>query len=279
MSKPHREGRAAAGGGSHGIARGASESSGPPATPSSLARTASVFRREFFAYFSTPLAAVFLVMFVALAALLSFQAGGLYVRGQADLRSYFQWQPWLGLFFMPALGMRLWSDERRSGSIELLMTLPLTTRDMVLGKFLAAWAFACVSLVMTIPLWITISWLGTPDHGVIFAGYVASALLFATMLSVCTCLSACTRNAVVAFVLGVAACFVLLLTGFPLVLDFFAQWAPKEVIEAIAAMSAMVHFNALTRGVFDARDLLYPVSVVCAFLWINALILDWRGSR
>ncbi len=218
-------------------------------------------------------------MFVALAALLSFQAGGLYVRGQADLRSYFQWQPWLGLFFMPALGMRLWSDERRSGSIELLMTLPLTTRDMVLGKFLAAWAFACVSLVMTIPLWITISWLGTPDHGVIFAGYVASALLFATMLSVCTCLSACTRNAVVAFVLGVAACFVLLLTGFPLVLDFFAQWAPKEVIEAIAAMSAMVHFNALTRGVFDARDLLYPVSVVCAFLWINALILDWRGSR
>lgn len=180
---------------------------------------------------------------------------------------------------MPALGMRLWADERRNGSIELLMTLPLATRDMVLGKFFAAWAFSCVSLALTIPLWITISWLGTPDHGVIFAGYIASALLFATMLSVSTCLSACTHNAVVAFVLGVAACFILLLTGFPLVLDFFAQWAPKSVIEAIAAMSAMVHFNALIRGVFDMRDLLYSVSVVVAFLWINAILLDWRGSR
>ena len=254
-------------------------SEGPPPTPSAFARTSSVFRREFVAYFSTPLAAVFLVMFVSMAALLTFQVGGLYVRGQADLRSFFQWQPWLGLFFMPALGMRLWADERRSGSIELLMTLPLTTRDMVLGKFLAAWAFACVSLALTIPLWITISWLGTPDHGVIFAGYIASALLFATMLSVSACLSACTRNAVVAFVLGVAACFILLFTGFPVVLDFFAQWAPKAVIEAVAAMSAMVHFNALIRGVFDVRDLLYPVSVVIAFLWINARLLDWRGSR
>ncbi len=252
---------------------------GPPATPSALLRTASVFRREFFAYFSTPIAAVFLVMFVAMAALLAFQAGGLYARGQADLRAFFQWQPWLGLFFMPALGMRLWSDERRSGSIELLMTLPLTTRDMVLGKFLAALAFACVSLALTTPLWITVSWLGNPDHGVIFAGYLASALLFATMLSVSTCISACTRNSVVAFVLGVAACFVLLLTGFPVVLDFFSQWAPKTVIEAVASMSAIVHFNALTRGVFDARDLLYPLSVIIAFLWINAMVLDWRGSR
>ena len=218
-------------------------------------------------------------MFVAMAALLAFQAGGLYARGQADLRAFFQWQPWLGLFFMPALGMRLWSDERRSGSIELLMTLPLTTRDMVLGKFLAALAFACVSLALTTPLWITVSWLGNPDHGVIFAGYLASALLFATMLSVSTCISACTRNSVVAFVLGVAACFVLLLTGSPVVLDFFSQWAPKTVIEAVASMSAIVHFNALTRGVFDARDLLYPLSVIIAFLWINAMVLDWRGSR
>ncbi len=218
-------------------------------------------------------------MFVALASLFTFQLGGLYGRGQADLRAFFQWQPWLGLFFMPALGMRLWSDERRSGSIELLMTLPLTTRDLVLGKFLAAWAFSCVSLVLTIPLWMTISWLGTPDHGVIIASYIASALLFATMLSICACLSACTRNAVVAFVLGVAACFILLLTGFPVVLDFFAQWAPKSVIEAVAAMSALVHFQALIRGVFDVRDVLYPVSVIVAFLWINALLLDWKGSR
>lgn len=256
-----------------------SQAKGPPHTPSALARTSSVFRREFFAYFSTPLAAVFLVMFVAMAALLAFQAGGLYTRGQADLRSFFQWQPWLALFFMPALGMRLWADERRSGSIELLMTLPLTTRDMVLGKFLAAWAFALVALALTVPLWITLAWLGAPDHGVVLAGYIASALLFAALLSVTTCLSACTRNAVVAFVLGVAACFVMLLTGFPVVLDFFAQWAPHWVTESVASMSALVHFNAMTRGVFDARDVLYPLTVTGAFLWVNIVVLDWRGSR
>lgn len=256
-----------------------SSTSGPPTTPSAFVRTASVFRREFVSYFSTPLAAVFLVAFVAMAALLAFQAGGLYTRGQADLRSFFQWQPWLALFFIPALGMRLWADERRSGSIELLMTLPLTTCDMVLGKFLAAWAFALVALMLTLPLWITLAWLGSPDHGVVLSGYGASALLFATLLSVTACISACTRNAVVAFVIGVAACFVLLLTGFPVVLDFFAQWAPKWVTEAIASMSALVHFNAMIRGVFDARDVLYPISVTAAFLWINVRVLDWRGSR
>ena len=239
----------------------------------------SVFRREFAAYFATPVAAVFIVMFVAIAALLSFQMAGLYTRGQADLRSFFQWQPWLGMFFMPALGMRLWSDERRSGSIELLMTLPLTTRDMVAGKFLAAWAFACVALLLTTPLWITIAWLGEPDHGVILAGYIASAMLFATLLSVSVCLSACTRNSVVAFVLSVAVCFLLLLTGFAIVQDFFAQWSPKWVIESLASMSAMTHFNGLTRGVFDARDVLYPISVVFALLWVNVLLLDWRGSK
>lgn len=252
---------------------------GPPPTPSAWRRTGSIFRREFAGYFSTPLAAVFLVMFVAMAALMAFQAGGLYARGEADLRPFFQWQPWLGLFFMPALGMRLWSDERRSGSIELLLTLPVTTRDMVLGKFFAAWAFACCSLALTVPVWITVAWLGSPDHGVIVAGYIATALLFAAMLSVSACLSACTRNAVVAFVLGVAACFILLLTGFPIVLDFFAQWAPKWVTEAVASMSAFVHFNAMVRGVLDARDVLYLLSVVGAFLWINAIVIDWRGAK
>ena len=265
--------------GAPAVASAAQNNFGPPLTPSTFARTMSVFRREFAAYFATPVAAVFIVMFVAIAALLSFQMAGLYTRGQADLRSFFQWQPWLGMFFMPALGMRLWSDERRSGSIELLMTLPLTTRDMVLGKFLAAWAFACVALLLTTPLWITIAWLGEPDHGVILAGYIASAMLFATLLSVSVCLSACTRNSVVAFVLSVAACFLLLLTGFAIVQDFFAQWSSKWVIESLASMSAMTHFNGLTRGVFDARDVLYPISVVFALLWVNVLLLDWRGSK
>ena len=218
-------------------------------------------------------------MFVALSSLLAFQAGGLYTRGTADLRPFFQWQPWLALFFMPALGMRLWSDERKSGSIELLMTLPVTTADLVVGKFLAAWAFACVSLVLALPVWVTIAWLGGPDHGVVLAGYIATALLFGTLLSVCACISACTRNAVVAFVLGVAVCFLLLMSGYGLVQDFFARWAPQTVVESIASMSALVHFDALARGVLDARDLLYPASMIAGMLWINAILLRWRAAR
>ncbi len=252
---------------------------GPPPIPSALRRTLSVSRREFGAYFATPLASVFLVMFVALSALLAFQAGGLYTRGTADLRPFFQWQPWLALFFMPALGMRLWSDERKSGSIELLMTLPVTTADLVVGKFLAAWAFACVSLLLTLPIWMTIAWLGGPDHGVVLAGYIATALLFGTLLSVCACVSACTRNAVVAFVVGVAVCFLLLMSGYGLVQDFFARWAPQAVVESIASMSALVHFDALARGVLDARDLLYPASMIAGMLWINAILLRWRAAR
>jgi ABC-2 type transport system permease protein len=252
---------------------------GPPPIPGRATRTLCVARRELLGYFATPLAPVFLVMFVALSALLAFQAGGLYARGTADLRSLFQWQPWLALFFMPALGMRLWSDERRSGSLELLVTLPLATGDLVVGKFLAAWAFSSIALFLTTPLWITISWLGAPDHGVIVASYIATALLFGTMLSVCACLSACTRNAVVAFVLGVAACFILLMTGYSVVLDFFARWTPAWGIEAIAAMSALSHYEALVRGVIDARDLLYSLSVVCGMLWINAILLHWRATR
>ncbi len=256
-----------------------SERLGPPPTPGKTSRTLSVARREFAAYFATPLAPVFLVMFVALSALLAFQAGGLYTRGSADLRSLFQWQPWLALFFMPALGMRLWADERRSGSLELLVTLPLSTFDMVVGKFLAAWGFSCVALLLTTPLWMTVSWLGAPDHGVIVASYIATALLFATLLCVCACLSACTRNAVVAFVLGVAACFILLMSGYSVVLDFFAQWAPRWSTEAIVSMSALSHYEALVRGVLDVRDMLYPISMVCGMLWINAVLLHWKATR
>ncbi len=251
----------------------------PPPLPSALARTLSIARREFAGYFATPLAPVFLVMFVALSALLAFQAGGLFTRGSADMRPFFQWQPWLALFFMPALGMRLWADERRSGSLELLMTLPVTTADMVIGKFLAAWAFACVSLVLTFPLWATVAWLGDPDHGVIIAGYIATALLFGTLLSICACLSACTRNAVVAFVLSVAVCFLLLMTGYGLVQDFFARWAPPSIVEAVASMSSLVHFHALERGVLDARDLLYPASVILGMLAINGILLHWKAAR
>jgi len=250
----------------------------PPSTPTRLSRIASVLYREFASYFATPVAAVFLVMFVALSALLAFQAGGLYQRGQADLRPFFQWQPWLALFFMPVLGMRLWSDERRSGSIELLLTLPLTIGDIVIGKFMAAWAFACLALLLTVPIWITVAWLGGPDHGAILAGYIATALLFATLLSVSACASACTRNSVVAFVLGLSVGFLLLASGLPLVLDFLGRQSPAWMVDAVASMSALSHFEGAVRGVLDARDLLYPVSIAVCALWMNARIVSWRGA-
>jgi ABC-2 type transport system permease protein len=251
----------------------------PPRTPARLRRIGSIVRREFASYFATPVAAVFLVMFVALAALLAFQAGGLYQRGQADLRPFFQWQPWLALFFMPVLGMRLWSDERRSGSIELLLTLPLTVGDIVIGKFLAAWLFACFSLLLTVPIWITVAWLGGPDHGAILAGYIATALLCATLLSVSACASACTRNAVVAFVLGLSIGFLLLVSGLPVVLDFLGRQSPAWAVDTVASMCALSHFDGAVRGVLDARDVLYPISVSACALWMNARIVTWRGAK
>ncbi|NBX36100.1 MAG: ABC transporter permease [Planctomycetes bacterium] len=251
---------------------------GPPPTPSRFRRVGSVVGREFAAYFATPVAAVFLVMFVALSALLAFQVGGLYQRGQADLRPFFQWQPWLALFFMPVLGMRLWSDERRSGSIELLLTLPLAIGDIVIGKFIAAWAFACFALLLTVPIWITVAWLGGPDHGAILSGYIATALLFASLLSVSACASACTRNSVVAFVLALTVDFLLLASGLPIVLDFLGRQSPAWAVDAVASMSALSHFDGAVRGVLDARDVLYPVSVSVCALWMNARIVSWRGA-
>ena len=180
---------------------------------------------------------------------------------------------------MPVLGMRLWSDERRSGSIELLLTLPLTVGDIVIGKFLAAWLFACFSLLLTVPIWITVAWLGGPDHGAILAGYIATALLCATLLSVSACASACTRNAVVAFVLGLSIGFLLLVSGLPVVLDFLGRQSPAWAVDTVASMCALSHFDGAVRGVLDARDVLYPISVSACALWMNARIVTWRGAK
>ena len=148
------------------------------------ARIGSVFRREFSAYFASPLAGIFLVIYLFMSSIFTFQLGGFYERGQADLRPFFQGQPWLDLFLVPALSMRLWSEDRRTGTIELLLTLPYSVADLVLGKFLAAWAFACVALALTAPLWFTVAWLGSPDHGAILVGYLACALLAGCFLAV-----------------------------------------------------------------------------------------------
>ena len=241
-------------------------------------RTMPVFRREFAAYFASPLAAVFLVIYLFMSGIFTFQLGGFYERGQADLRPFFQGQPWLYLFLVPALSMRLWAEDRRTGTIELLLTLPVSVRDLVLGKFLAAWAFATLALLLTVPLWITVGWLGSPDHGAIAVGYLACALLGGTFLALGAFLSAFTKNQVIAFVLCGVAGFLLLAMGFPIVLDFVSGWLPRAAVDALSSMSALTHFEGMMRGVLDLRDVLYFATMTAAFLFLNAVVVEWKKA-
>lgn len=237
-----------------------------------------IFRREFRAYFATPLAAVFLVVFLFMSGVFSFSMGGLFERGQADLRSFFQFVPWLFLFLAPALSMRLWAEERRLGTIEVLTTLPIPLWHAVVGKFLAAWFFSLVALALTAPLWVTVSWLGDPDQGVIVAGYIGSAMVAGIFLAIGGFVSALTKNQVIAFVVTIVACFLVLLSGFPLVLNFFRDWMSPGAVEAIASVSVLTHFNSLMRGVVELRDVVYFTSGICALMVATTFVVDWRKS-
>jgi ABC-2 type transport system permease protein len=237
-----------------------------------------IFRRELASYFATPVAYVFIVIFLVLAGAFTFYMGGFYERGQADLLPFFGFHPWLYLFLIPAISMRLWAEERKSGSIELLMTLPVTMIEAVLGKFLAAWAFAGIALVLTFPIWITVNFLGDPDNGAIFAGYIGSFLMAGAFLAIGSCISATTRNQVIAFILTVVACFLLLLAGFPLVLDFVSALLPQVLVDAIASLSFLTHFNAISKGVIDLRDLLYFLLMIGFWLYANAVVIDLKKA-
>jgi ABC-2 type transport system permease protein len=238
-----------------------------------------ILRRELASYFATPLAYIFLLIFLVLANLFTFYLGGFFERGQADLNPFFSYHPWLFLFLIPAVSMRLWADERRTGSIELLMTLPVTLWQAVLGKFLAAWAFVVLALALTFPLWITVNFLGSPDNGAILAAYIGSALLAAGFLSIGSLASALTRNPVVAFIVAVAACFVFLVAGYPLVLDAFRGWAPQLLVDAVAALGFLTHYEAISKGVIDIRDLVYFALLITWFLLATAVVLDVRKSE
>jgi ABC-2 type transport system permease protein len=238
----------------------------------------AIFRREFASYFATPLAFVFIVIFLLLAGAFAFYLGGFYERGQADLAPFFNYHPWLYLFLIPALSMRLWAEERKSGSIELLMTLPVTTWQAVIGKYLAAWCFAGVALALTFPIWITVNYLGDPDNGAIFAAYVGSFLLAGGFLAIGACLSAATRNQVIAFIFTVVVCFGFLLSGFGLVLGLFEGWAPQPVVDAVASLSFLTHFGSIAKGVIDLRDLLYFAVLIAAWLTANAIVLDMKKA-
>jgi ABC-2 type transport system permease protein len=237
-----------------------------------------IMRRELASYFATPLAYVFILIFLVLANAFTFYLGGFYERGQADLDPFFSFHPWLYLFLVPAISMRLWAEERKSGSIELLMTQPVTLWDAVLGKFLAAWIFTALALALTFPLWLTVNYLGHPDNGAILAAYLGSLLLAGGFLAVGSFMSALTRNQVVAFILAVVACFALLLAGFPIVLDLFRTWLPQVLTDAIASLSFLAHYESIEKGVIDLRDLLYFAMLIGFFLLATTITLELRKA-
>jgi len=238
-----------------------------------------VLRRELASYFATPLAYVFIFIFLVLASWLAFYLGGFYERGQADLAPFFTFIPWLYVFLIPALSMRLWAEERNSGSIELLLTQPITLWQAVLGKFLAAWAFVAIALALTFPMWITVNYLGEPDNGAIFAAYCGCLLLAGGFLAIGSCISALTRSQVIAFIVSVVVSFVFLLMGYPMVIDWVSAVLPQVLVDAVASFSFLTHFESISKGVLDIRDLLFFAMFITLFLLATVITIDLRKAE
>jgi ABC-2 type transport system permease protein len=237
-----------------------------------------IMNRELRAYFATPLAYIFIVIFLALAGAFTFYLGNFFERGQADLNSFFVFHPWLYLILVPAIAMRLWAEERRSGTIELLMTLPTTTFAAVLGKFLAAWIFAGIALVLTFPLWLAVNYLGQPDNGVIALSYLGSWAMAGCFIAIGACTSALSKNQVIAFVLAAAACFLFLMSGVDLVLAAFRPWAPQLVVDTVASFSFITHFSELMKGSVSLATVLFFGSLIAFCLVVNTLLADLKKA-
>ena len=238
----------------------------------------TIARREFQAYFSTPIAYVFIVAFLAAAGASTFYFGGFMDRRQADLAPFFEFLPWLFLVLIPAVGMRLWAEERRSGTIELLMTLPITPWQAVMGKFLAAWTFVAISLALTFPIWVTVNYLGEPDNGVIVASYLATFLMAGTLLAATAFISATTKSQVVAFVFSVSLGLLLMVAGLDIVLNLFVGWAPQYLLDVIASFSLLTHLDAISRGVLDVTAIFFFCALIALFLYLNQQIVEIRKA-
>ena len=236
-----------------------------------------VARRELAAYFATPVAVVFIVIFLALAGVLTFNLGNFFDRGQADLVPFFNFLPWVFLLLVPAITMRLWAEERRLGTVELLLTLPVTQGQAVLGKFLAAWAFCAIALLLTFPFPVTANLLGRPDNGVILAGYAGALLVAGSFLAVGAALSAATKNQVIAFVLAVAVCFLFAVASYPLVTDFLNRNTPV-LAEVARRLSVVEHFQPFVRGIVSLRDLVFYGSFIGFWLFLNAVVIEGRKA-
>ena len=237
-----------------------------------------IMKREFGGYFATPVAYVFIIIFLLLAGFSTFYVGNFFARGEADLYPFFSLHPWLYILLIPAISMRLWAEERKSGSIELLMTLPVSVFEAVLGKFFAAWAFTGLALILNFPLWITVNYLGNPGNGVIFTGFIGSFLMAGGFLAIGSCVSASTKNQVIAFVLSLIVSLIFVLAGYGIVLDFFSSWAPQPLVDAISSFSFLTHFDAISKGVIDLRDILYFAALITIWLFANALIVNARKA-
>lgn len=233
----------------------------------------AIAKREISGYFASPIAFVFIVIFLLLSAFFTFMVGGFFENGEATLASFFVWHPWLYLFLVPAVGMRMWSEERRLGTIELLLTMPITAWQAIVGKFLASWAVIALALVLTFPLVLTVNYLGRPDNGVIFASYLGSLLMAGAYLAVSAMTSALTRNQVVSFILSVVVLLFLILAGWGPVVDMVGQWAPAWLVNTISAFSMMTHFASIQNGVIDSRDILFFLSVIVFALFTTAVIV------
>ena len=238
-----------------------------------------IFRRELMGYFATPLAYIFIVIFLIANGIFTFELGGFFLRGQADLLPFFGFHPWLYLFMVPAIAMSLWADERKTGTIELLMTLPIRLSDAVIGKFLAAWVLTGIALALTFPIWITVNYLGDPDNGVIFAAYIGSWLMAGGFLSIGSCMSACTKNSVIAFILTVSICFIFVIMGSPILLNSFPGWLPQFFVDAFSAMGFLTHFDSISKGVLDIRDMLFFTVFIGAWLTASAIVIEIKKAN
>ncbi|GAB54419.1 ABC-2 type transport system permease protein [Glaciecola punicea ACAM 611] len=244
-----------------------------------MSATLTIFKREFASFFATPVAYIFILIFLVMSGVFTFLFGEFYERGQADLLSFFDFHPWLYLFLVPAIAMRTWSEERKSGSIELIMTLPITTMQIMLGKFFAAWAILGLCLLMTFPLFVTVNYLGAPDNGVILAAYLGSWLMSGAFLAVGICMSATTRNQVVAFISAIVICFVFVLAGSPVVIDLFQMWAPNIIVDAIAGLSFLTHFQNMAKGVIVLNDVLFYVLSIAVWLFAAYVVIEQKKAH
>jgi ABC-2 type transport system permease protein len=244
-----------------------------PAAGEALRHILTITKREVIGFFASPVAYVFIVIFLLLSSFFTFMVAGFFERGQANLVTFFAWHPWFYLFLVPAVGMRMWSEERRLGTIELLLTMPITPWQAIVGKFLASWLILAIALALTFPVVITVNYLGHPDNGVILAGYIGSLLLSGAYLAIAAMTSAMTRNQVVSFILSVVICLFLILAGWPPITNLLTEWAKPWLVDMIAAFSVMTHFESIQKGVLDSRDVLFFLSVIVFCLFSTSVIL------